>query len=383
MKRILALSAALACALSGLSAQTVDAFLPLSARMAALGGPHAASASGLDALFENPAGFAADEEYLSVSSVVVHPAGPVFDLASLMVSGGASGLVSGLSSLLDAKGRLYVDLDLLGPLAFGFVGKGLGFGIYNRTQATINAASLFSASLSLTEEAFLAGGYAHRFTLGDGSTLDAGIMPKGFVKAGVSLSGSLADLMAVVAVPDALLSGCPFVVTSGLGLDAGVKWTKGGFAAALVGRDAFSPALVTMYTSFNDFTASPSTSKVGASETVLVPADLSLGVAYEPSFPLLERLGADVLILADYRDLLDLFADIPRNPILNASLGLELTLLDILSLRAGLYDALPSAGFGIDLTFCTFSLAMYGKELGLDPGVRPVYNLIVALDFVY
>ena len=85
----------------------------------------------------------------------------------------------------------------------------------------------------------------------------------------------------------------------------------------------------------------------------------------------------------DYDDILDLASVLPRNPILNVGLGLEARLLDIVSLRAGVSDALLNAGVGLDLSALRVDLAVFGTELGLDPGDRPTYNLLASLEFSY
>jgi hypothetical protein len=88
-------------------------------------------------------------------------------------------------------------------------------------------------------------------------------------------------------------------------------------------------------------------------------------------------------VMADYRDILDFTSLISRNPILNIGAGLELTVLNVLSFRVGITDALPSFGLGLDLTFMTLDFAIRGKELGLDPGIQPVYGLDLGLLFRY
>jgi len=384
MKQILAFCAVLALfpVYVGAQTRTVDPFVLPSARMAALGGPHAASVAGLDAMFENPAGFASETTELGISSLVFNPAGPIFDIVGMVVSGGDP--LAGLSTLFDDNGRLYVQADILGPLAFGYAGKGLGFGIYNRSVVTLNAASLLTVAYAVSEEVMLMGGYAHRFRIGDRQMLDVGIMPKGFVRATIGDVVSLDDVITLAGSPTSLLTGSEFTMVSGLGFDTGVRWSLDDtLAVGLVAHDAFSPAMVTTYTSFMDFSADPQAAKVGDSEYAIVKPNLAFGIEYNLPFAILELLGAELVVLADYVDILDLMAVIPRNPILNLGFGVELELLDILSLRAGIKDALPAAGFGIDLEAFSFSLAMFGKELGIEPGVRPVFNLLVALDFRY
>lgn len=367
---------------SAFAQEKVEPVLPPSPRLAALGGLHAAAALGFDAILENPAGFANPEAELSIARLTTNLSGPLFDIAAVATSGGD--IMAGLPTMLDADGRLYLSLDMAGPVAFGYVGKGLGFSLYNRTAVTIDAVSLLMAEMSVAEELLLTGGYAHRFELGGGHTLDAGIMAKGFARTGVAASGTIEDLMNALFDPTALDTTLPFRTVTGLGIDLGLRWTTPiGLAVGLVGRDAYSPALITEYSSFADYRSGPAAAKTSGPTAALVPADISLGLLYRLPFRFLQTLGADVVFMADYRDFLDLLSVIPRNPILNLSLGLETVLMDILSIRLGVTDALPAAGFGVDLSAFSFSLAMYGRELGMEPGSRPVYNLLVSLDFSY
>jgi len=382
MKRILAVCAALSLAPIGVMAQTVSPLAPSSARMAALGGPHAASAAGIDAVFENPAGFASERTEFSAAAVVFNPSGPIFDIAGLVL-GASDQLMASLPSLFDSNGRFYAQADILGPLSFGYVGKGLGFGLFNRTVATVNAASLSYVAYDVTEEIMLAGGYAYRFAIGKRQSLDVGIMPKGIIRASIGDQASLTEVIALAADFTAVLDS-PFVMTSGFGIDAGAIWSLDQVLSIGISvRDAYSPVNMTTYSSYSAFAADPKGAMVGDPVPALIPADLSVGISYGPRLALLDRLGVDLLFMIDYVDLLDLLAALPRNPILNVGVGVELVLLDVLSLRAGVKDALPSAGFGIALSAFSFSLAMFGEELGIEPGARPVYNVLVALDFKY
>jgi hypothetical protein len=315
--------------------------------------------------------------------------GPVFALtdATLGALGGGadpmSALLANLPSLLDDSNRLYIALDLGGPLSFGFVGKGLGFGMFNRSYATVNVSSLLYSSFSVREEILLAGGYAYRFELPGKNAIDAGIMPKGFLRGEVSWTGTMLDLATSLSDMQAFMGTMPFTVTTGIGFDLGLRWSYDDLlAVGIACRDAYSPVSVSSYTNLNGFLGDSKASFVSKAPG-LMPADLSVGFLYAPSFELLTRLGTDISFMVDYGDIFDLFAPIPRNPVLNLGIGTEFTMLEILTLRAGIKDALPAIGVTIDLAFMDVSFAMFGRELGLDPGMRPVYNLLLSLDFVY
>jgi hypothetical protein len=55
----------------------------------------------------------------------------------------------------------------------------------------------------------------------------------------------------------------------------------------------------------------------------------------------------------------------------------------VICLRAGIRDLYLSAGVGLDLTYLRVDLAMYGKEIGLDPGDRPLLNIALSPLFEY
>ncbi len=368
-----------------LGAEELAPFSLPSLRSTATGGLHAAPADDFFAIFDNPAGFAGQQGELSAALVNLRLAGPVFDMTGLGIgffAGAPFDLTGALSSLLDENGRLYAVLDLGGPVGFGWVGQGLGFGVFDRTTLLLNVAGVSAASASLSQEFLLTGGYAFRVPLGGTHYLDLGLQPKGFIRGSVDVSGSLTAVADALADPAALMGGQPFSLATGIGLDAGFiySWEGAGFAFGFAARDAWSPARVALYPSLEAFMAG---SAPASSSMALVEADLSVDLAWDPRFALLERLDLSPRFVVGYKDLLDLLDPVPRNPVLQVGAGFELVILDILSLRAGIADALPNAGFAVDLKAFRFGLSMYGTELGLDPGVRPLYNLMLSFEFRY
>ncbi|MDR1104778.1 MAG: hypothetical protein LBL44_00340 [Treponema sp.] len=345
-----------------LPGETVAPFVMPQARFSGMGGIHAALGDDFYSLFTNPASFVGVEDQFSVSELTVSMYGPVFEILDLAVNKG---------SLKDLD--LSAGIDAGGPLALGWVGRGLGLGVFNRF--TGNAAVSSGISLDISGEAFFVAGYSFRALEREKHVLDAGFLGKGFFRNTLDLKPSLV-------FDGSVFDNAAFFKTFlGMGLDLGVKYTYGGiFTAALSCFDAFSPALVTAYASYDDFRNG---NALGPSYYGSVDSRLGLGFSYRVSTPFLDRYVSKFLILADYRDFLNLFDVIPRNPILNVSLGAELVILERFSLRAGIADALPAAGFGIDLSFMKLDFSIYGRELGLDPGIDSVYAVDVGLLFRY
>ena len=152
------------------------------------------------------------------------------------------------------------------------------------------------------------------------------------------------------------------------------------FAVGVVGRDLYAPRLYYDYTSIDGFFGS----EVGTSSTGLEPIDLSAGIMWKPPLGRLSRYVSELKLMADYSDILDFLThpESATNPILHAGLGVELVLLDVLSLRGGFSEGLLSGGLGLDLSLFTLNLSMFGAELSPEPGLRPVFNFLLGFQFI-
>lgn len=360
----------------GLAAETVAPFVIPSARLNGMGGRHAALADDFSSLFSNPAGFVGVREELSVAELTVSAYGPIFDIvdASQDFLGGDGTL--DLSPIV-GPGGFAAGVDAAGPLSFGWVGRSLGFGFFNRTRVDSSAKGL-TLSATASEEFLVTGGYAFRFLNRDGHVMDAGFLGKGFIR------GSLALQSSILTVTDLFdgnpLETQPFNTVAGVGADLGILYRFAQtYSAGLVFRDAYSPALKTVYGSASDFFNGAE----GDGSYVTVRPSLDVGFAYQPRIPVLDRYLSRFSLLLDYKDVLGFMDLIPRNPILNLGIGAEVVVLDALSLRAGIADAAPSLGFGIDFSFMQLDFAMRGVELGLDPGAQTTYAIDLGLLFRY
>jgi len=172
----------------------------------------------------------------------------------------------------------------------------------------------------------------------------------------------------------------PFTTILGLGFDLGLKYTFAKtFSAALVCFDAYTPVMVTTYASMEGFKNKDAPMEPGHYATV--KPRLDLGFKYRLRSTFLDKYISNINILFDYHDFLDLGSVLPRNPMLNIGLGAEIVVLEKLSLRIGIADSLPAAGFGLDLSFMQLDCSIHGKELGLDPGIFSVYAVDFALHF--
>jgi hypothetical protein len=354
------------------AADTIEPFVMPSARFAGMGGNHAAIGDDFYSLFTNPASFVDVKETFSAAEISLSAYGPVFELIDLFRDN--DGLENlDISGIVSPAG-FAAGFEMGGPLALGWVGKNLGLGIFNRIRS---AAALSGTKIRplVAGEILLVGGYSFRFINNGSHVLDGGFLGKGFFRGAVDLEAPIFEVDKLVDNPE----DKPFGTYLGLGFDLGLRYTfRKNLTAALVCYDMFSPVLVIPYDHLSDFGDA-----AGDNSYASVRRRLDIGVAYRVSTPLLDRYITRLMLLTDYHDILGFLDLVPRNPILNVGLGVELTLLNILRFRLGIAEALPAFGIGLDLSFMTVDLAIRGKELGLDPGFQPVYCLDLGLLFRY
>jgi hypothetical protein len=358
---------------------------PISARQSALGGSHVALADDLFTLMANPAGFQSAERELHVAEATLGLSGPIFDIASVVieVSGGADPATLLLDpDVQDLFNGLYAAVNMVGPISFGYVGGGLGFGLFDWIDVSFASAGTLTLATEISEVILIAGGYSFGIPLPESwnSSFSIGAVLKTLIRAGVSATKSVLDLFSLMGNPMALLLGQPFLLTLGVGADMGLLYSIAdvwSFGIAI--RDLYSPTIRSEYASMQAFLDADTPTKSSG----IIPLDLSLGVAFTPRLGSLGRYISDFKLMLDYKDILDFLTHpgTARNWILHFGLGFEIGLLEALSVRGGFNQGLFSAGLGIDLAAMGIDISMFGTELSTEPGLRPVYNLILSLSF--
>ncbi|MFN2312385.1 MAG: hypothetical protein ABR590_10085, partial [Spirochaetia bacterium] len=353
-----------------------------SARSGALGGRHAALADDLDSLFSNPAGFATAQEQLRIAELTLALRGPVFTIAGIVVEGMEGDFDEVLAT--DRVGDLVRNLDagvnLAGPLSFGYVGNGVGFGVFNESDVVMRNEGLTTIRFAVRERMIVAGGLGLQVPTGDAlpGRLDAGFVLKGFIEGETGFAESLIELPDTIsgAGPGLLLED-PFYLTSGIGADIGLLYAPiERLSFGLAAMNVYTPAVQYRYVDVGAFTDNDAPED---RETLMVPLELSAGVLYRPPLAFLERHVSDLKLMFDYRDAVDFLVqpENSENVLLKFSAGAELTLLRILALRAGFARGLPSVGLGVDFGKLRVDAAMFGTELSSEPGLRSVYNILL------
>ena len=236
----------------------------------------------------------------------------------------------------------------------------------------------------LEDNLVIMGARAFRIPLREGShsTLDVGFSLVGFATARGEYSADLRQLFQSTAtVQDLLAASGLFQRAMGARLEFGLLYSfRKLFSIGLAGRNL---ALVQLrdFATIQDFL----TGGISVAWYNVLPLDLSAGILFRPPLARLNWFISDLIIAADYHDIFDFLIYPPgaTNPLLHIGAGLELKLLEIISLRAGYYQCLPSFGMGLDLTLFKLNLAYFGRELSAEPGLYPVYCYTVGVEFSY
>ncbi|MFW5729696.1 MAG: hypothetical protein ACOCYG_08520, partial [Spirochaetota bacterium] len=324
-------------AFGGTSTVTESLVLAPSPRTAAIGGLHTTLADGYDTLTANPAGFRAVPAGIQAAEVTMRLSGPVLSLSSIILEAVDEGFETVFASpeTLSELQRLYASVGLFGPISFGFVGDGLGFAVSNTTDVTLRTVGTTELSAVAKEGLLLSGGFALRMPLPErAGELDTGVLLKGFVQGASRVETSLLALPDLFTSFDTdLILEAPFDVATGLSVDVGVRYQiLPWLAFGLTGQNLLAPAIVNTYDSLTGFLDNED----AVSETdARIPINVSAGVAFTPGLGSLDRHISGFKVLLDYRDGLDFWTDPDNveNPLLKIALGVETTLLDVVSVR--------------------------------------------------
>jgi hypothetical protein len=154
-------------------------------------------------------------------------------------------------------------------------------------------------------------------------------------------------------------------------------------ALGLTATNLYTPGVVNHYASVSSFLSGAATT--APTDTVVAPINFSFGAEYTPPLGNLSRYISEINLFFDYRNFLDflLYPATAENIVLKFSLGAQIRILQIVSLRAGFARGLPAFGLGLDLTAFTLNAAVYGDELSTEPGLKSVYNVLIGFDFSF
>jgi hypothetical protein len=353
-----------------------------SIRQHGYGGQHVAYTDDFDALTTNPAFYKDIEGQIAILEFSASLIGDTLGMSELGTALSNSSEDVNLNSIADfakkSGGKIPLGFDLQGPLASGYVGKGYGIGLFNRTYASMQLVGT-SLKASANEDIWINFGMAFNLFNYQDHDIDWGFNAKLAGRYSLQMKGTLLDMVENM---DTLFNSTPVALSFGGGADLGVryKW-RDNLTAGLVLDDVFSFYRISHYTLEEFSGSSSSASSNTSSEFWPVTPRLNLGAAYTMQPVRFMKLG----FMADYSDLINLFTNTynTRNPILNIGIGAEATFFDIVSLRLGLYDMLPHMGLGLDCKIFKLAAAYYGKELSNEPGGFSTYAFDLGILFRY
>lgn len=349
-----------------------------SPRNEAIGGPHSALTDQFSTLFNNPAGYKGVESDLTVADLTVKVTGPVSTML-LAAQGGD------IQEILGEIGSGQIGLELTGPFALGKIGKNMAWAVFNKTNTEVFIPNL-TQDATIYAGVDLGGAFGYSFGIEflTGNSLNFGFLTKLFLRSEMLVAKSFADIMAAFSDLSSLVSpdSLPLDMGFGVGLDVGMKYIwRDTLHVGISVRDLYTPLFMFRYSALTDL----ADGQTPTFEYSSLNQDYSIGIMYTPDISFFRGLIGNIKVLLDYNDIFDfaLNPEYARHILLHFGLGAEFTVFDIMAIRLGLYEGLPSFGAGLDLHIFKLNLAMFGRELGTQPGLLPVYNLMMGIEFSY
>jgi hypothetical protein len=345
------------------------------------GGPHIAMADDYSSLFFNPAGLK-DAKQLSVLEINVGAYGPIFELLGIVVGNdkldidfGDPATIGALANRLGTiagkwDGKIPLGLDVRGPLAFAFVKNGFGIGVFDRVYMDSKIVGT-TLKANLNADVILNGGYAGRLLNTDLLTLDLGGVLEIGARGAFPLNVGVSNLLGGGDLSN-IIDFDKLTIKAGFSLDLGARLVL--FKSLAVGL------------SVNDLISYgvQAYPELDWDKSYSIAPTINLGVSYTFAPAALKKI-VNFSAMADYRDIVNLFNSKynTRNPWLNLGIGVEAEFFNFLNIRVGMSDLLPSLGIGFDCKVLQIETAIYGKELGNDPGQLSTYAVDVGLLFHY
>jgi hypothetical protein len=349
-----------------------------------MGGSHVAYTGDIFSLFVNPAAlqWANQGSIFDLSPAIIGPLDKFAKSGSKLTDsiksmqegfGGESGGANPFGPLLDIinGGKLPLGVDLKGPLSAGYTANGLGAGLFSRVfvEGRIIGTDVDAV---VNGDVMLPFGISFNILRLKDHELAGGVTLKPFVRVRSDIELSALDIIDNTDV----LADIPVSMLVGLGSDLGFLYRfKRDLTAGLTVGDVY-----TFGAKAADFNGT------SGDDIYRVPLSLNVGAAYvfrpanfwPQAVPeILQSSYAAVML--DWHNANNIFKwndRLHRNPILDLGMGAEFGFFNFLKLRVGLHDMLPMIGFGLEPRVFKFNIALYGKELGSEPGI----NSTMALD---
>ena len=350
------------------------------ARIDALGGKHISDTSWYYSFLTNPGNIGLMGKKSLYPGLTLGLGGPIKytqDIIAIAKDMENDDSISSLAKILSENKGLDLDLVISGPIQFGSVKNNFGWGFFNQTYLIANAPSISYLEGLVGNESLLRFGYALPIPLGIGK-LSVG----GAVDLVNRVEGKILTSVTNLMSDNSEEMPLPLYTSFGFGLDVGATLSLLNFiTVGLVWDDAVSGYFTSKSSDISSGEIEPDASYQAFNFDWKFNLGASVSVPGVNIFTLGVISSLDVML--DLHDVIGMMVNDPkkRNPILDVSLGTEAVLFKTISLRFGLHEMYPSAGVGARLGAFNIDAAIFGRELGLEPGTRPQLNLAFSLEF--
>lgn len=340
-----------------------------SARQQGFGGIYTTDIDVFNGIYSNPATLGKARKHVLYPALNLNVAGPLADIFDI-VGGFTNKDIQKLAAIIKKNNGFNFGVDVIPLLAFGGIsGKGFGWAFDTQVFANGSVPGILLSDIEVGVETTFRMGFGFPILNLDNHKLFLGATAKGFAQYSVSYKGDVFKIIDDV-------KKLPAYLSLGYGLDVGAFYSLcNKFDFAVTCYDAFTLSHV----------LSGTVLELGKSfqSPVLIKPKLALGAAYHIPIDWSQGFISSFVVRADYRNLLALLDKTSRNPILELSAGTELVLLNTVAFRFGVSEMYPAVGVGLIFGALKIDFAMYGKELGLEPGTAPCLNAGMFVGFTY
>ncbi len=364
------------------SVSAVDFFAPtvVDVRSAGMGGSYLCDFKQPFVMVNNPSGMMFSGKQVFLPSLAFDlglppsVSGMMFDMIKDFKN---TDFMNSLVDILKKSNGIYVDGDIMLPLAYSRVAKNWGIGVYNNVFIRADLPSVSSMSAMAGADLFLIGGFSCPIINEGIHKVSLGLTAEALSRFGIFHQGTVTGITSID------FSQLPASLTLGLGFDIGATYMVWDFlSVSAVWKD--------FYMNW-DRNLGPISSMAFTEEDewkkALQSGDLTLGLGVQVPTGVLKKVLNSFAVYVDYANFTKLFdkekAAFLPHPLLNLSVGMEAIIFKTIALRFGMTGPYLSAGFGLDIGAFHMSLALYGKEKGLDPGSSPQAHGAFSLAFYY
>lgn len=291
-------------------------------------------------------------------------------------SGYPAGLISDMLAEVEA-GLPSGYLRAGGQVGLGYVGNGLGLGLFANAEATVDGTNILSAYGTAYNTITFVGGLG--LTFGN-LNLGVSVRPTIFGYTRVNAAPILSSYLAGAGVDFTTMFTNTVYYGSGLGVDVGALWELGPFSLGLAVKDLLGTRIGYRKTDFDTYYQSllaaslPVGSELTATEQSnawSIPMKVNAGLQFHPDLGVLSYM-IDPSISVDLLDMTSALRtwqagdEVTVDQVVSMlNFGGELKLLRFLSLRGGYYGGYLSAGLGLDIFLLDVNAAVAG-DFGRD-----------------